>query len=166
MRDVLTVATVALVVGCIAAIGLGGQAEFRHAAELVETQPREPSTFVELVPGGRRLSDRYYVDFRGEETEVDYGVLIRDPHPGLMVDVVQDPENPSHIIVAGTPDDWTETPDGPILMWGFGVLGGLVTASIAGLKFVPERTEPLLIKLIDALGGLMRWLTRFRRRPD
>lgn len=155
-----------MMMGCIAAIGLGAQAEFRHAAELVETQPREPSIFVELVPGGRRLSDRYYVDFRGEETEVDYGVLIRNPQPGRIVDVVQDPENPSHIIVAGTADDWTETPEGPILMWGFGVLGGLVTASIAGLKFVPERAEPLFMKLIDALGGFVRWLSRFLRRPD
>ena len=139
--SVLAGVTVIFAIACVAVPALIGGAEFRHSAELVATQPPEPATLVEVVYG-LRGNDTYSIQFRGEELEADYGWFIDDPMPGMTVDVVQDPEDPTHIIVVGTPQDWADKPWLTVVLWVVGLGMGLVAAFFAGIKFIPEGGRP------------------------
>lgn len=163
LRDALAVATVALAMGLVVVIAFMAEAETRRNAELVETQPREQATFVEVGPAIRH-GDVYYVQFRGEEVEADYGWLIRNPTPGAAVEVVQDPDDAERVIVVGTPEDWADGPQTVVLTSGFALVIGLVATAVAGIKFVPERAEPLLLKAFALVARFVQWVGRTRRR--
>lgn len=169
VRDVLAGVTVALAIACVAIPALVGGADFRHNAELVETQPREPATLVEIVHGSRG-EDTYYIQFHGEELEADYGWFIDDPEPGMTVEVVRDPENPTHVVAVGTPQDWVDEPWITVIVWVAGLGLGLSGAVFAGIKFLPERADPVFEKIFDAtdrfdIGGrFVRWVDRTLQR--
>lgn len=163
LRDALVGATVVLAVGLVVVIAFTAETDTRRNAQLVETQPREQAAFVEAGPGIRH-DHVYYVRFRGEEVKADYGWLIRDQTPGASVEVVQDPNDPDHVIVVGTPEDWGASPQTVVIISGFALVVGLVAAVVAGIKFVPERAEPLLMKVIDLVAQFVRWVGRTRRR--
>lgn len=157
VRDLITVTTVVLALGCVIVPSLLGAADFQRTRELVETQPRESATFIEVVHGGRG-DDAYYVQLRGDEVEADYGWFIPDPSPGTAVHVVRDPENPGRVIAVGMPKDWADPP-----WWLNTILAivalafGLLAAFFAGLRLVPERAEPAVDKLFETSNRLAQW---------
>ena len=158
VRGLLAVLTVMLAVACVVVPALLGGTHFKRSGELVQTQPRESATLIEVVPLVRG-QEIYYVHLDGEDVEMDYGWFIPNPTPGMTIEVVRDPENSSRIIAVGTPQDWADRPwltcD---ILAALALVLGLVAALFAGIKLVPERAEPALERLAQTGNRFARWL--------
>lgn len=169
IRSVLAGVTVVLAIACVVVPAITGGANFRHNAELVEAQPHEPA-ILERIVYGPRGNDTYYIQFRNETLEADYGWFIDDPMTGMTVDVVQDPEKPNHVIVVGTPQDWADKPWLTVVLWVVALGLGLVAAFFAGIMFLPEESDPVLEKVFgvidrfDVGGRFVRWVDRTLQR--
>lgn len=153
VRDLIAVFTVVLALGCVILAALLGGVDFQRSGELVETQPRQSATLVEVVDAGRG-DNAYYVQLGDNEVEADYGSFITDPTPGTTVEVVRDPENPSHVIAVGTPQDWADRPWLIAVTAVVALAVAFLSAFVAGLRVVPERAEPALEKLFKARDRL------------
>jgi hypothetical protein len=155
IRILLAGASVVGVISAVLVTAFMGDTEFRRNADLVQTQPREEATFVEEVPVGRN-GRSYYVQLHGKEVKADYGWLIPDPVPGATVEVVQDPDDPDRVVAVGTPKDWLDDPQMAVALWAIALVLGLITSVVAGIKFLPEYADPVLMKFFDWVARLMR----------
>ncbi|MFJ6418346.1 hypothetical protein [Paeniglutamicibacter sp. NPDC091659] len=164
IRSVLAGFSVVFAIMCVAVPATLGDADFRRASELVVTQPHEPARLLDVAYGPPRGSDTYSIWFRDEELEADYGWFIDDPMPGMTVDVVQDPEDSTHIIVVGTPQDWADKPWLTVVLWVVALGVGLVAAFFAGIMFLPEEADPVFEKFFDVTDRFVRWVDRTLQR--
>lgn len=160
-RDALAIGFVVLAISCVAIPSLVTRAEFRHNAQLIISQPRDFATLLEVYTSGRS-EDTYYARFRGEDVTLEGGWFIDDPEPGTIVEVVQDPEKADHVVVVGSPQNWTMSAWVSVLECVFGLILAIAAGLYAGSKFLLERVDPLLDRIFDLAGSVWRW---FRKGP-